>query len=135
MAQNRRSDSDSDSDSFWLHSDPAGQKSGSKLALQGCFCADKGLSMAGLELLPSSSLLKNCFLDVNREQLRARLYNVAPTLHAAPWLLRKVGSGQSLTVWSLGSGSAELTGVEQLNERKENEWKDALPNACYTPGF
>lgn len=90
-----------DSDSLWLHSDPAGQKSGSKLALQGFFCADKGLSMAGLELLPSSSfcspyLPSRIVSWTSTENNSVQGY----TTMQPPWLLGKAGSGQSLTVWS-----------------------------------
>lgn len=65
------------------HSDPAGQKSGSKQSLQGLLCRQRlehGWPRAAsvFLLLPlSTSTWKNCFLDTNREQLCARLYNDA----------------------------------------------------------
>lgn len=86
--------------------------------LSGGFCADKGLGMTGLELLLPSSFstatLSNHLVDINREQLHARLYNdTACALQPHDfWESRRwpvpysVGSGR----WLSGAGTGETAG-------------------------
>lgn len=95
------------------------------------FCADKGLSMPGLELLlfPPSALhiyLEELFLGhQQRTALCKAIQQYSPHLGAS-WLLVKQVVASFLQCGVSGT-------VPQ--QAWHGERKDTLPNACYTPGF